>query len=111
MKKKLTIAGLLLIAGLFTILSFHALDAQVTTTAANLLGDATAQSLNVTPYANTTNVATFWDKTGTNGFQISPTLATPQVVISNNVYSAVVYTNFIITNTAGATHTITVRNG
>ncbi len=90
------------------------IDAQVTTTASQTLGDAWAASLNVRPNGNATNVATFWDSTGTNGFQISPTLATVAVVISNQVLTAPVATNIIITNSvggAGSVRTMKFRNG
>jgi protein-disulfide isomerase len=73
-------------------------------------GDQTFTHVKIVPQG--TNVAfSVYDKTGTNAFRINVTNATPEVVMSNTVYPAVTYTNIVVTNTGGQTHTITIRNG
>lgn len=108
MKKleKIVCAALLGIFALLAVVNFS--ENRTVAQSVNKLIDLQASRANVFPQGDdTTNALTVWDTTGTNGFQISPTLGRPAVLISNNVYNALVYQQFATTNGK----TATFRNG
>lgn len=108
MKKieKIIVAALLAIVALVAVVNFS--ENRTVAQSVNRLIDLQASRANIYPQGDdTTNALTVWDSTGTNGFQISPTLARPAVLISNNVYNALVYQTFATTNGK----TATFRNG
>jgi hypothetical protein len=78
---------------------------------ANSFGDLTAISLNVTPEDNPTNVATWWDNTGTNFLRVNPTNCQLQFMNTGTLVSAVMSTNITSAITNGLIKSLNFRNG
>lgn len=110
-----SIIGLALALGLITVIEIMSpgpaqSQSVLKSHGANTFGDLTTISLNVTPEDNPTNVATFWDNTGTNYFRINPTNTSMiQMQITNTLFTGVSTNLAAITN--GAIHGLKFING